>query len=130
MNRIRRLAAATLVTAALAAATTTVAAGPAAASTQTGAGMVYCRYDDRETPPTISYGARSDTVKEAQCLLQFKGFNIGSSGVDGHFGSSTRSAVRAAQAEYGLAVDGIGGPGPGTGCASKPSGSTTRSWSE
>jgi peptidoglycan hydrolase-like protein with peptidoglycan-binding domain len=109
MNRIRRLAAATLVTAALATATN-VTAGPAAASTQTGTGMVYCRYDDRETPPTISYGARGNTVKEAQCLLQFKGFNIGSSGVDGIFGSSTRSAVRAAQAEYGLAVDGIVGP--------------------
>lgn len=109
-NRIGRLTAAILVTTALAAATTAVSAGPAAAGTQTGAGTVYCRYDDRETPPTISYGAQGDTVKEAQCLLQFKGFDIGSSGVDGDFGSSTRSAVRTAQAEYGLAVDGIVGP--------------------
>ncbi|GAB2592778.1 hypothetical protein GCM10027168_27190 [Streptomyces capparidis] len=110
MNRFRRFAAAVLVTTALAAGTTAAATAPTAASTGAIPGTVYCRYDDRETPPTISYGARGDTVKEAQCLLQFKGFNIGSSGVDGVFGASTRSAVRTAQAEYGLAVDGIVGP--------------------
>ncbi|MEV0124027.1 peptidoglycan-binding domain-containing protein [Streptomyces sp. NPDC050703] len=63
---------------------------------------------------TTSYGNTGARVKEVQCLLYSAGY-LPSSGVDGVFGSSTRSAVRSFQAMYRsecnplVAVDGIVG---------------------
>lgn len=43
------------------------------------------------------YGNTGDRVREIQCLLLFWGFSVGSSGVDGDFGSNTLAAVKAFQ---------------------------------
>ena len=48
-----------------------------------------------------------DDVREAQMLLIAHGFDVGSSGADGIFGSKTDEAVRAFQQAKGLKVDGI-----------------------
>jgi peptidoglycan hydrolase-like protein with peptidoglycan-binding domain len=115
MMRARRLAATAVLASVLAVGATAVTAGPAAAAPVGAAASAeaagwYCGYDNRTTPPTISYGSQGNTVREAQCLLLSLGYSVGSSGIDGDFGSATRSAVRAFQSDYGLAVDGIVGP--------------------
>lgn len=46
-------------------------------------------------------------VSEVQTLLVAKGYFVGPTGVDGDFGNTTESAVRAFQAEEGLPVTGI-----------------------
>ncbi|MFF8597146.1 peptidoglycan-binding protein [Streptomyces sp. NPDC015220] len=52
-------------------------------------------------------GDTGSRVKEVQCLLLSWGFSVGSSGVDGVFGSGTYNAVRAFQGWYGgLTIDG------------------------
>lgn len=47
------------------------------------------------------------TVKQIQCLLAYLGYSPGA--IDGADGRNTQAAVRAFQADYGLAVDGIAG---------------------
>lgn len=47
------------------------------------------------------------TVKQIQCLLAYLGYSPGV--IDGADGRNTQAAVRAFQADYGLAVDGIAG---------------------
>ncbi|MER6914553.1 peptidoglycan-binding domain-containing protein [Streptomyces sp. NPDC000594] len=71
---------------------------------------LYCGYDNRQIPPTIRQGSSGDTVREAQCLLEYWGFPVGSAGVDGIFGSATRSATISFQRSRGLVADGIIGP--------------------
>lgn len=118
MKRIRNAAVSTALTAIVIAGGTVLAAGPAsaapardvAASGPAKASAVYCGYDNRVTPSTIRYGSSGNTVREAQCLLLSLGYSVGSSGIDGQFGSATRSAVYALQADYGLSYDGIVGP--------------------
>lgn len=51
----------------------------------------------------LSYGSRGNCVKVLQR-------NLGGLGVDGVYGSNTRSRVRAFQADAGLGVDGKAGP--------------------
>ena len=112
MTRIRRLGATAVLTSLLALGGAAVATAPAQAAPQTAASQAagyYCGYDNRTTPPTISQGAKGNTVREAQCLLLSLGYSVGSTGVDGDFGSATKKAVRAFQGDYGLAVDGIVG---------------------
>jgi peptidoglycan hydrolase-like protein with peptidoglycan-binding domain len=99
-----------------------VLAGPAAAAQATAAeqsatvtataSVEYCGYDNRRIPPTISYGSQGNTVREAQCLLRDWDYYLGPTGVDGDFGTYTRSAVRQFQKDFGVAggVDGIVGP--------------------
>lgn len=99
-----------------------VLAGPAAAAQAVAterpaavtatASAEYCGYDNRRTPPTISYGSKGNTVREAQCLLRDWDYYLGPNGVDGDFGTYTRSAVRQFQKEFGVpgGVDGIVGP--------------------
>ncbi|KAB8161272.1 serine/threonine protein kinase [Streptomyces sp. 3MP-14] len=116
MQRIRRIAAAVLATTALAAGTAAMTTSPAAAATDTRAGATdigalwYCGWDNRTTPPTIGYGSTGNTVREAQCILDLMGYNLGPSGVDGHFGDYTRSAVRAFQNDVRIDDDGVVGP--------------------
>ncbi|WP_307813310.1 peptidoglycan-binding domain-containing protein [Streptomyces sp. N35] len=68
----------------------------------------YCGYHLQNT-----YADRGDTgnkVREIQALLIFSGYSVGSSGVDGQFGSGTESAVERFQRANRLPADGIVGP--------------------
>lgn len=93
-----------------AASATATPAAPAPAQDGTSvAAAFYCgyhggsRYADR--------GDRGSHVKEIQCLLRdYWGYGIGSSGIDGVFGSATESAVKKFQRDHGLSADGIVGP--------------------
>ncbi|WP_329021610.1 peptidoglycan-binding domain-containing protein [Streptomyces sp. NBC_00690] len=97
---------------------TTLAASPASAATKPQASVapsspvpaVYCGYHGAVTPPTVRRGSTGNAVREAQCLLQYWGFDVGPTGVDGNFGPRTEAAVRDIQAACGIGVDGIVGP--------------------
>lgn len=60
--------------------------------------------------PTIGVGDSGAYVKEAQSMLKKLGYNIGSYGVDGVFGNSTKGAVLNFQKKCSLDADGIVGP--------------------
>lgn len=49
-------------------------------------------------------------VVQVQCMLTERGYDVGSSGVDGEFGEDTDAAVRGFQGDKGLEVDGQVGP--------------------
>ncbi|WP_262700490.1 MULTISPECIES: serine/threonine-protein kinase [Streptomyces] len=55
------------------------------------------------------YGDKGDRVREVQCILKARGYNIGPYGVDGDFGDDTRLSVRDFQQAHHLRVDGIVG---------------------
>ena len=61
-----------------------------------------------KTKPILRRGCRGEAVKELQERLNYLGYSCG--GVDGIFGDDTKDAVKAFQAERGLAVDGVVGP--------------------
>ena len=50
-------------------------------------------------------------VKTLQAALIANGFNCGSAGADGDFGSGTETALKAFQTKYKLGADGIAGNG-------------------
>ncbi|MEW2622963.1 serine/threonine-protein kinase [Streptomyces sp. NPDC048106] len=52
------------------------------------------------------YGNTGSRVKEVQCILKSRGYNIGPAGVDGIFGQDTLTAVKRFQRLHGLEVDG------------------------
>jgi serine/threonine protein kinase len=52
------------------------------------------------------YGDQGDRVRQVQCILDRRGYNIGSAGVDGYFGADTRAAVKRFQSPHHLEVDG------------------------
>ncbi|MGW1620874.1 protein kinase domain-containing protein [Streptomyces sp. NPDC002172] len=52
------------------------------------------------------YGNKGDRVKEVQCILRARGYNIGPAGVDGDFGADTLTEVKHFQRVHGLRVDG------------------------
>jgi peptidoglycan hydrolase-like protein with peptidoglycan-binding domain len=58
--------------------------------------------------PTLRPGDRGDEVRALQRLLATAGYLDGPA--DGIYGSGTRRAVRAVQADHGLATDGVAGP--------------------
>lgn len=58
---------------------------------------------------TLKFGCKGDDVKWLQTGLQLLGYNVGNSGVDGEFGSATRSAVKSFQSDNRLVVDGYFG---------------------
>lgn len=62
------------------------------------------------TRPTIGVGDSGTYVKEAQSMLKKLGYDIGSYGVDGVFGNSTKGAVLNFQKKNSLDADGIIGP--------------------
>ncbi len=55
----------------------------------------------------LQYGATGERVRLVQELLIALGFDLGNTGADGIWGTKTEAAVRAFQANRGLAVDGI-----------------------
>lgn len=55
-------------------------------------------------------GWTGEEVKRIQRALEAKGYSVGTSGVDGDFGSATDAAVRKFQGDRGLEADGIVGP--------------------
>lgn len=55
----------------------------------------------------ISYGSSGGDVYGCQQFLTMRGYDP--QGIDGAFGSNTRTAVRSFQYDYGLTVDGIVG---------------------
>jgi peptidoglycan hydrolase-like protein with peptidoglycan-binding domain len=61
-----------------------------------------------DCPPTISRGARGDTVEYLQHLLNE--FMVTDIATDGVFGGETESAVRRFQRRAGMRVDGVVGP--------------------
>ena len=63
-----------------------------------------------ETRPTLRKGSRGEYVKQLQQILMSKGYSVGSYGADGIFGTATDIAVRRAQEDAGLVIDGIVGP--------------------
>lgn len=57
----------------------------------------------------LQNGSRGDEVKKLQQSLVDAGYNVGSAGVDGIYGSATAAAVKKYQQDNGLDVDGIAG---------------------
>lgn len=58
---------------------------------------------------TYNKGSSGTEVKKLQQALIDAGYNVGSSGADGIYGSNTAAAVRKYQQDNGLSVDGIAG---------------------
>lgn len=59
--------------------------------------------------PTLKKGSKGDYVQLLQTKLIMLGYDLGSYGADGDFGSKTTEAVKAFQKDRGLEVDGIVG---------------------
>lgn len=60
--------------------------------------------------PTIRRGDKGTEVKECQTMLKKLGYDLGSCGIDGDFGTMTRLAVITFQRDHGLGTDGVVGP--------------------
>lgn len=60
--------------------------------------------------PTLRKGQRGENVTLMQTKLQNLGYSLGSSGVDGIYGSRTEIAVKQFQRDWGLVEDGVCGP--------------------
>ncbi|MEK8174253.1 peptidoglycan-binding protein [Streptomyces sp. M19] len=52
------------------------------------------------------YGDKGNRVRQVQCILKARGYDIGPSGVDGDFGTDTRVAVKRFQKYHHLDIDG------------------------
>lgn len=59
---------------------------------------------------TIRKGSKGAEVKECQTMLKALGYDLGSCGVDGDYGTMTRLAVISFQRDHGLVSDGVCGP--------------------
>lgn len=59
---------------------------------------------------TLTKGANSELVRYLQSALIAQGYNVGSKGADGVFGTATLKAVEKFQGDNGLAADGKVGP--------------------
>lgn len=57
----------------------------------------------------LSIGSSGEEVKKLQNALINAGYDVGSTGADGKFGSATLAAVKKYQGDNGLSVDGIAG---------------------
>jgi peptidoglycan hydrolase-like protein with peptidoglycan-binding domain len=61
------------------------------------------------TYTTLRNGAKGSEVKKLQEALMSAGYNVGSTGADGIYGTNTANAVKKFQSDNGLAVDGVAG---------------------
>ncbi|WP_244363155.1 serine/threonine-protein kinase [Streptomyces aquilus] len=52
-------------------------------------------------------GDSGKRVQQVQCMLTKRGYSVGSTGVDGEFGTGTQAAVEAFQSDRGLQADGV-----------------------
>lgn len=59
----------------------------------------------------LQFGDVGSAVKKMQENLIYLGYDCGESGADGDFGQGTLSALKKAQSDFGLNVDGYYGPG-------------------
>lgn len=59
--------------------------------------------------PTLRKGSKGEYVQLLQAKLTLLGYDLGSYGVDGDFGSKTAEAVKAYQKDRGLTADGVVG---------------------
>ena len=66
--------------------------------------------DGKVPYPVLRRGSSGEYVKVAQEELQKRGYDIGSTGVDGKFGAKTEAAVKQFQRDWGLEQDGVIGP--------------------
>ncbi|MEU1786140.1 serine/threonine-protein kinase [Streptomyces sparsogenes] len=66
-----------------------------------------CRYYSGTA--LTQYGDKGNRVRQVQCILKARGYDIGPSGVDGDFGVDTRAAVKLFQRYHHLDVDGLVG---------------------
>lgn len=57
----------------------------------------------------LKKGSKGQSVKALQAMLVGFGYSVGSSGIDGHFGSNTESAVKKYQKAKSIEIDGIVG---------------------
>lgn len=62
-----------------------------------------------EIKPTLKRGSKGDYVRILQTMLENKGYDLGSYGIDGDYGRATEAAVKAFQKDHGLKADGICG---------------------
>ncbi|MET7733400.1 protein kinase [Streptomyces sp. NPDC005402] len=83
----------------------TAAADSPSAGTDTAPRLSECTYYNGNGRTRL--GDSGKRVQQVQCLLTERGYSVGSTGVDGEFGSGTESAVRAFQNERGLNADGV-----------------------
>jgi len=58
----------------------------------------------------LRVGSTGSEVEELQQFLIDQGYDLGSAGADGIFGSKTRAAVRQFQSDQGITIDGVVGP--------------------
>lgn len=63
-----------------------------------------------EPDRNLKKGAKGEGVKWIQWMLTECGYSVGKCGIDGDFGSATRTAVRSFQKDSKLSVDAIVGP--------------------
>lgn len=66
-----------------------------------------CTYYNGNGPTRL--GDSGKRVQQVQCILTERGYGVGSTGVDGEFGSGTEAAVEAFQSDRGLDADGVVG---------------------
>ena len=83
---------------------TTKPAPPAPPPTTTTPAWKRCTYYSGTT--LTVYGQKGSRVKEVQCILKARGYNIGPAGVDGVFGDDTLTEVKKFQSKHHLQVDG------------------------
>lgn len=62
-----------------------------------------------DLPPTLRKGSKGEYVKVLQTKLMLLGYDLGSYGADGDFGTKTQAAVKAFQKDRGLTADGVVG---------------------
>ena len=65
---------------------------------------------DPDYRPTLRKGDSGSYVTLAQAELLQRGYDLGSYGADGKFGSKTEMAVKQFQQDWGLTMDGVIGP--------------------
>lgn len=70
-------------------------------------GLLHTGHSD-STEAVLQQITTSGDVVEAQCLLEYRGYEVGV--IDGAYGAATERAVKRFQDDAGLVVDGIMGP--------------------